>query len=60
MPQNGGQYGIVPALSGGRSEPHALLTASSRELTFLLALPAIVLLLPLFVIPFFGRRRYDA
>jgi hypothetical protein len=32
--------------------------SGQRKLTFLLALPAIVLLLPLFVLPFFGRRRY--
>jgi hypothetical protein len=44
----------------GRSYPHALLAAGQRKLTVLLALPAIVLLLPLFVLPFFGRRRYDA
>jgi hypothetical protein len=44
----------------GGSYPHALLAAGQRKLTVLLALPAIVLLLPLFVLPFFGRRRYDA
>jgi hypothetical protein len=29
-----------------------------RKLTLLVALPAIALLLPLLVVPFFGRRRY--
>jgi hypothetical protein len=37
-----------------------MLAAGQTKLTVLLALPAIVLLVPLFVLPFFGRRRYDA
>jgi hypothetical protein len=32
--------------------------AGRRDLTLVLALPAIALMLPLLVGPFFGRRRY--
>jgi hypothetical protein len=40
--------------SGKNAPPRS----GQRKLTFLLALPAILLLLPLFVLPFVGRRRY--
>jgi len=35
-----------------------LLSTAQRKLTLLIALPAIALLLPLFVVMFVGRRRY--
>jgi hypothetical protein len=42
----------VPPRNGG------IMLTASRKLTLLLALPALALLLPLFIVPFFGRRRY--
>jgi hypothetical protein len=44
--------------TGTRPRDGYILLAASRKLTLLLALPALALLLPLFVIPFYGRRRY--
>jgi hypothetical protein len=35
-----------------------VLSSSQPKLTFLLAVPTLLLLLPVLVLPFFGRRRY--
>jgi hypothetical protein len=35
-----------------------VLFSSQPKLTFLLAVPTVLLLLPVLVLPFFGRRRY--
>jgi hypothetical protein len=57
-PPNDGAGGGTPFGNPPADAGRTLLAVSSRKLTLLLALPALVLLLPLVVLPFFGRRRY--
>jgi hypothetical protein len=57
-PLNDGAGGGIPLGTPPADTGRTLLTASSRKLTLLLAVPALVLVLPLVVLPFFGRRRY--
>jgi hypothetical protein len=49
-----------PALPAPASHPRyrRQLVASGRKVTLVIALPAIVLLVPLLILPFVGRRRY--
>ncbi|HVR10476.1 MAG TPA: hypothetical protein VMW75_20690 [Thermoanaerobaculia bacterium] len=47
-----------PRTAKSGSISHFFLTASPRKLTLLVALPAVLLVLPLFLIMLFGRRRY--
>ena len=56
-PHGGAGSGTAPGNTAPPRGGH-IVDDGQRKLTFLLALPAIVLLLPLFVLPFFGRRRY--
>jgi hypothetical protein len=55
---NGAGSGTASSNNAPARNSRMVLAVSQRKLTFLLALPAVLLLLPLFVFPFFGRRRY--
>jgi hypothetical protein len=56
--RKGAGSGNASGTNAPRRNRRAPVSTGQRKLTFLLALPAILLLLPLFVLPFFGRRRY--
>jgi hypothetical protein len=57
---------LAPERRASVTEPTAPSTSAAaltpagdqRKLSLWVALPAIALLLPLFILPFFGRRRY--
>jgi hypothetical protein len=57
-PKNGAGSGTASGTNAPPRNGHVVVDNSERKLTFLVALPAILLLLPLFVLPFIGRRRY--